>query len=49
VDARPFPGYEGKLNRSAMDFIEEAVTETKKPFFLYLAHIASHWPLQAKP
>ena len=33
----------------AMAFIEEAATETKKPFFLYLAHIAPHWPLQAKP
>lgn len=33
----------------AIEFIEEAVTETKKPFFLYLAHIAPHWPLQAKP
>jgi arylsulfatase A-like enzyme len=34
---------------NALGFIEEAVTETKKPFFLYLAHIAPHWPLQAKP
>ena len=33
----------------ALEFVEEAVTETKKPFFLYLAHIAPHWPLQAKP
>lgn len=33
----------------AIDFIDEAVKETKKPFFLYLAHIAPHWPLQAKP
>ncbi len=33
----------------AVGFIEEAVTETRKPFFLYLAHIAPHWPLQAKP
>ncbi len=32
----------------AMAFIEEAVTVTRKPFFLYLAHIAPHWPLQAK-
>jgi arylsulfatase A-like enzyme len=32
----------------ALDFIEEAVTRTRKPFFLYLAHIAPHWPLQAK-
>ncbi len=33
----------------ALDFIEEAVTKTKQPFFLYLAHIAPHWPLQAMP
>lgn len=33
----------------SMDFVEEAVTRTRKPFFLYLAHIAPHWPLQAKP
>ncbi len=33
----------------AMAFVEEAVTRTKQPFFLYLAHIAPHWPLQAKP
>ena len=32
----------------AMTFVEEAVTRTRKPFFLYLAHIAPHWPLQAK-
>jgi hypothetical protein len=25
------------------------VSERKQPFFLYLAHIAPHWPLQAKP
>lgn len=29
-------------------FIEEAADE-KLPFFLYLAHIAPHWPLQARP
>jgi arylsulfatase len=33
----------------AIGFVTEAVTETKKPFFLYLAHIAPHWPLQALP
>ncbi len=37
------------FSNQAIHFIEEAVTETKKPFFLYLAHIAPHWPLQAKP
>lgn len=33
----------------ALGFVEEAVTRTRKPFFLYFAHIAPHWPLQAKP
>jgi arylsulfatase len=33
----------------AIEFVDEAVTRTRKPFFLYLAHIAPHWPLQAKP
>lgn len=33
----------------AIEFIEEAVTRTRKPFLLYLAHIAPHWPLQARP
>lgn len=32
----------------ALGFIEQAV-RNQKPFFLYLAHIAPHWPLQAKP
>lgn len=33
----------------ALAFIEHAVLRDRKPFFLYLAHIAPHWPLQAKP
>ncbi len=37
------------FTNQAIGFIDEAVTKTKKPFFLYLAHIAPHWPLQAKP
>ena len=32
----------------ALEFVEEAATGSRKPFFLYLAHIAPHWPLQAK-
>ncbi len=32
----------------ALQFVDEAVAK-EKPFFLYLAHIAPHWPLQAKP
>ncbi len=33
----------------AIEFIDAAVTQKQRPFFLYLAHIAPHWPLQAKP
>jgi hypothetical protein len=36
----------------AVDFIKEAVDKGKgkeKPFFLYAAHYAPHWPLHAKP
>lgn len=33
----------------ALEFVDEAVARTRKPFFLYLAHIAPHWPLQALP
>jgi len=37
------------FTRHALEFVEEAVTQTRRPFFLYLPHIAPHWPLQAKP
>ncbi|MFA8017222.1 arylsulfatase [Bremerella cremea] len=37
------------LTDHAIEFIDQAVNETKKPLFLYFAHIAPHWPLQAKP
>jgi len=33
----------------AIEFVDQAVTRGQRPFFLYLAHIAPHWPLQAKP
>ena len=33
----------------ACRFVEEALAEEEKPFFLYLAYTAPHWPLQAKP
>jgi arylsulfatase len=32
----------------AIDFISEASNDDDKPFFLYLAHNAPHWPLNAK-
>ncbi len=37
------------LTSQAVEFIKEARSgEQQKPFFLYLPHIAPHWPLQAK-
>ena len=33
----------------ACQFIEESLEVEAKPFFLYLAYNAPHWPLQAKP
>ena len=35
------------FNEYAVQFLKEAVT-TDKPFFLYVAHIAPHWPLHAR-
>lgn len=37
------------VNNAASGFIEHHVATKKNPFFLYLAHIAPHWPIQAKP
>ncbi|MCA9241809.1 MAG: arylsulfatase, partial [Planctomycetales bacterium] len=31
----------------AIRFVNEAIGEAEKPFFLYLAYTAPHWPLQA--
>uniref|UniRef100_UPI0040475CE6 arylsulfatase n=2 Tax=Mariniflexile sp. TaxID=1979402 RepID=UPI0040475CE6 len=36
------------INANAEKFVEE-MSEDEKPFFLYLAHVAPHFPLQAKP
>ncbi|MEZ5952277.1 MAG: arylsulfatase [Planctomycetaceae bacterium] len=33
----------------ALEMVEQTVQRKAGPFFLYLAHIAPHWPLQAKP
>jgi len=33
----------------AINMISTTVKAGQKPFFLYFAHIAPHWPLQAKP
>jgi len=35
------------LNDYAETFLDEAI-EKEKPFFLYVAHIAPHWPLHAR-
>lgn len=35
------------LAREAIDFVEESSSSSEKPFFLYLAFNAVHWPLQA--
>jgi arylsulfatase A-like enzyme len=35
------------LNDYALDFLKEGAT-SDKPFFLYVAHIAPHWPLHAR-
>ena len=35
------------INGFAIQFLEEAV-EREQPFFLYVAHIAPHWPLHAR-
>ena len=35
------------LNDYALRFLQERGTD-KKPFFLYVAHIAPHWPLHAR-
>lgn len=45
----PDDGYVTDLfTEYAIHFVDEAA-KGAKPFFLYLAHIAPHWPLQAKP
>ena len=35
------------LNEHALSFLEESLA-SEKPFFLYVAHIAPHWPLHAR-
>lgn len=36
------------LTDFAVQFVDEALARPKTPFFLYLAHIAPHWPLHAR-
>lgn len=54
LDDKPFvPPREGFFSTDAftdfaVNFVEESAG-TKKPFFLYLAYNAPHWPLQARP
>ncbi len=35
------------LNNYALDFLKESLSG-EKPFFLYVAHVAPHWPLHAR-
>ncbi len=37
----------GAINDFALQFLKEAV-EREEPYFLYVAHIAPHWPLHAR-
>lgn len=39
--------YTHAINKEAVSFIDQAPKE--KPMFLYLAHVAPHWPLHALP
>lgn len=36
------------INEYSLKFLKEAASQ-EKPFFLYVAHIAPHWPLHARP
>jgi arylsulfatase len=52
LDGRPFTPPDGSYKTDlitdyAVKFIDEAATKSK-PFFLYVAHYAPHWPLHAK-
>jgi arylsulfatase len=53
-DGQPFPPQPDEkyhpdlITDYAVKYIEEAAANTK-PFFLYVAQYAPHWPLQAKP
>lgn len=47
----PAPGsyyFTDEITNHAIQYVEEA-SSNKKPFFLYLAYNAPHWPLQALP
>jgi arylsulfatase A-like enzyme len=39
--------YTDAINDQAVQFIEEA--DKDRPFLLYVAHVAPHWPLHARP
>ena len=36
------------MNDKACEFINDHADSNKNPFFLYVAHFAPHWPIQAK-
>jgi len=37
-----------EMNDKAVEFINEHAKTKKNPFFMYVAHIAPHWPIHAK-
>jgi arylsulfatase A-like enzyme len=41
--------YTDAVTDNAVAFIEEHCQRGDQPFFLYIAHYAPHWPLQARP
>ncbi len=57
IDAKTDPEYPAKdfyltdaFNDHAVKFVNDhAKQHGEKPFFMYLAHTAAHWPMQAKP
>lgn len=57
IDPKNDPEYPAKdfyltdaFNDHAVRFVREHAQQTPgKPFFLYLAHTAAHWPMHAKP
>jgi arylsulfatase len=55
LDDKPFtPPHDGFYSTDAftdraIEFVDEAAQQKDKPFFLYMAYNAPHWPLQAPP
>jgi arylsulfatase len=41
--------YTDAINDHACRMIKEATRDSEQPFFMYVAHVAPHWPLHAPP